>query len=234
MVLTAAFTVRGGTGFGAATIAVPMLAFVLPIAIAVSVVAVLTALNSVGMVRRDWRKIDWQELRRLLPYTLAGIGAGLYLMATLDEKSLRHALGAFLVVYSLYAMCAGDHRTLPVRWHTPLAATTGATGGFCGALFGGAAGPIYAIYLNVLELDKDAFRVTITAVILVGLCARITGYAGLGFYGPTALLLVAAAMPMMMFGSWLGDRVLQRLDQKKFGRFVGCLLLASGVTYLLK
>jgi uncharacterized membrane protein YfcA len=147
---------------------------------------------------------------------------------------LRHGLGAFLVVYSLYAMLARQRKTVPLRWHAPLAATTGAMGGFCGTLFGGATGPIYAIYLNVLELDKEAFRVTITAVILIGLFARITGYAGLGFYGSSTAFLVLGAVPLMMAGSWLGERMLQRFDQKKFGRCVGCLLLASGVTYLLK
>jgi uncharacterized protein len=235
LVLTAAFTVRGGTGFGSATIAVPMLAFVMPIGAAVAVVAALNIINSLGMVKRDWRKIAWPQLKRLLPYTMAGIAAGLYLMAILDDSVLRHALGLFLIAYSIYALAWGSSKSeVSERWHTPLAATTGTIGGFFGALFGGATGPIYAIYLNVLKLDKEAFRVTVTTVILIGLFARISGYAGLGFYDGAVLVMLLAAFPTMFLGAWLGDRVVQRLDQKKFGRFVGCTLLVSGVALVIK
>jgi uncharacterized membrane protein YfcA len=234
-VFVAAYAVRGGTGFGGGAFAVPLLAFTLPVPIAVSVVALLNIANSMGMVRRDWRKIVWPELKRLLPYTLVGIAAGLYLLAVIDEGPLRHALGVFLIVYSTYALItAGSSPGVSARWRAALAAGTGSVGGFIGVIFGGASGAVYAIYLNVLKLDKDAFRVTVTTVILIGLFARIAGYASLGFYGVSAWIVLAAAVPGMIVGSWLGDRLVRRFDQKQFGRFVAATLMASGVALLLK
>lgn len=231
--LMVAFGVRGGTGFGGATLAVPALAFALPTAMAVSIVAVLSTVNSIDIVRRDWRNIDWSELRRLLPYTLAGIATGLYFMSSLDDRALRQALGIFLIIYSGYTLLRGGAMTVVSdRWCRPLAATTGTIGGFLGALFGAAAGSIYAIYLNVRQLDKRVFRVTITSIMLIGLLVRVGGYAELGFYGLLPLLVIAAGLPMMFLGSWLGDRLTDKLNTKNFGRVIGAVVLCSGVGLL--
>ena len=46
LVMTAAFAVRSAAGFGAVLIAMPMLAFVLPVSTAVSITTALTAITS--------------------------------------------------------------------------------------------------------------------------------------------------------------------------------------------
>jgi uncharacterized membrane protein YfcA len=46
--------------------------------------------------------------------------------------------------------------------------------------------------------------------------------------------MLAAAIPTMFLGAWLGDRLVRRLDQKKFGRFVGAVLLVSGLALVLR
>jgi uncharacterized membrane protein YfcA len=37
-----------------------------------------------------------------------------------------------------------------------------------------------------------------------------------------------------VIGSWLGDRVIRRLDPRMFARLVGGLIMLSGITLLLK
>jgi len=39
---------------------------------------------------------------------------------------------------------------------------------------------------------------------------------------------------MVIVGSWLGDRVVQRLDPRKFAWLVGVLILLSGIALLVK
>jgi uncharacterized protein len=149
MVLTGAFAVRSAAGFGAGLIAVPMLAFILPVSTAVSVAAVLTTVTSAEQVGRNWRQIAWKQFALVSFYTVVGIGLGFYFLKTLDEHTLRRGLGAFLVLYSIHALWArGTFPVLPARWRGALAAGTGIAGGFCGALFGGGAGPIYVVYFN--------------------------------------------------------------------------------------
>src|SRR6266404_8789275 len=61
LVMTGAFAVRSAAGFGAVLIAMPMLAFILPVSTAVSVTTALTAITSVHQVSRDWRRVAWRN-----------------------------------------------------------------------------------------------------------------------------------------------------------------------------
>ena len=235
LVLIGAFAVRSAAGFGAVLIAVPMLAFVLPVPTAVSVATALSMVTSAQQVSRDWSQIAWRQFFILTFYTMIGIGLGFYFINALNENALRRGLGAFLILYSIYALWTrGASPVLPTRWHGALAACAGIIGGFFGALFGGGVGPIYMIYFNVLRMSRDVFRVTMSTIMLVGVSARITGYASFGFYGRSTMILLAIGLPLVFVGSWLGDRLAQRLDPQWFGSLVGGLVLLSGIALLLR
>jgi uncharacterized membrane protein YfcA len=122
LVLIEAFAVRSAAGFGAGLIAVPMLAFVLPVSTAVSVATALTAVTSVRQVSRDWRHIAWRQFAIIALYAIIGIGLRFYCINLLDENALRRSLGVFLILYSIYALWAADASlVLPSRWHRALA-----------------------------------------------------------------------------------------------------------------
>ncbi|MBI3068715.1 MAG: sulfite exporter TauE/SafE family protein [Betaproteobacteria bacterium] len=106
--------------------------------------------------------------------------------------------------------------------------------GVVGTLFGGAAGPLYVIYLNALRLEKDAFRVTVTTMLLTLATLRVIGYSGLGFYNPAPLTVLAAALPMMLIGARIGNHVAGRINQRAFNRVVGLVLMVSGAALILK
>ena len=235
VVLIGAFAVRSAAGFGAGLIAVPMLAFVLPVPTAVAVATVLTMVTSAQQVGRDWSQIAWRQFFIMTFYTMIGIGLGFYFISMLNETAMRRGLGGFLILYSIYALWThGASPVLPTRWHGALAAFAGIAGGFFGALFGGGVGPIYVIYFNVVRMKKEVFRVTMSTIMLVSVAVRIAGYASFGFYGRSALTLLALGLPLVFIGSWLGDRLALRLDPRKFGSLVGGLVLLSGLALLLR
>lgn len=235
VVVTVAFAVRGGAGFGGGAIAVPLLALVFPLQVTVPVVTVLNMLSSISHGIADWRHIVWRVIWRILPGSLVGVLAGLYMLTLFDPQPLARALGVFVMCYALYVMTfAGREVGVPQRWLPAVAVLSSATAGLIGSLFGGAAGPVYVIYLNALRLGRDAFRVTITTIMLFQGVTRMAGYAALGFYDIHTLLLLAAALPTMLAGSWLGARVVRRFDPVWFSRAVGMVLLASGAALVFK
>jgi uncharacterized membrane protein YfcA len=230
-----AFAVRGGTGFGGGAIAVPMLALVFPLQVTVPVVTVLNMLSSIGHGIADWRHIMWQAIWRVMPGSLIGVLVGLYMLGLFDPQPLGRALGVFVMLYALYVLLLAGHQVnVPKRWLPLVTVLTSTSAGFVGALFGGAAGPLYVIYLNALQLGRDAFRVTITSIMLCQGVTRLIGYAVMGLYDRRVLLLLAAALPMMLIGSWLGARLIRRFDPAWFNRAVGIVLLASGAALLIK
>lgn len=235
LVVTLAFAVRGGTGFGGGAIAVPMLALVFPLPVTVPVVTVLNMLSSIGHGIADWRHIVWRAIWRILPGSLVGVLIGLYFLGSFDAKPLGRALGVFVMLYALYMMfLAGRELPVPKRWLPVVTVLTSTSAGFIGALFGGAAGPMYVIYLNTLRLGRDAFRVTITSIMLFQGVTRMAGYAVMGLYDRHVLMLLAAALPTMLLGSWLGAKLIRRVNAEWFNRAIGVVLLASGGALLIK
>ena len=234
-VLLGAFTVRSAAGFGAGLIAVPLLALILPVSTAVSVASVFATLSAVQQVCREWRQIAWRQFIRVFLYSMVGVGLGLYFIKMLDEDLMRHCLGIFMVLYSIHALWAADtSHLLPRRWHGAVGASVGIAGGLCSALFGAGAGPIYMVYFDVLRLEKAVFRATMSAVVLLGGATRIAGYESYGFYGRSTITLLAIGLPLVIAGSWLGDRVVCRLNTRSFSRLVAGVMLLSGITLLVR
>ena len=235
LVITTAFAVRNAAGFGAVLIAMPMLALVMPVSAAVSVTTALTAITSIHQVIRHWRRVAWRQLAIMAFYSAIGIAVGFYVINLLNENALRRGLGVFLILYSFYALATAEASpVLPAQWRHALAASTGIAGGLLGTLFGAGVGPIYVVYFNTLRMEREVFRVTMSTVLLLGGVARIVGYSRLGFYEDSSIALIAIGLPLVVIGSWLGDRVIRRLDPRKFGWLVGGLVLLSGVALLVK
>ena len=235
LILSGAFTIRSAAGFGAGLIAIPLLALLLPVSTAVSVATILTTLTSVQQVSRQWRYVAWRQFFIIFSYSMVGIGLGLYFIKLLNEDLMRHGLGIFMIVYSLYALCSfGTAFYLPTRWHGAVGAVVGIVGGLCSALFGAGAGPIYVVFFDILRLEKAVFRATMSAVVVLGGMARIVGYESAGFYGTSTLGLLAIGLPAVIVGSWFGDRVVYRLSARSFSQLVAVIMLLSGVTLLVR
>jgi len=107
-------------------------------------------------------------------------------------------------------------------------------GGAIGSLFGGAAGPVFVMYLNALKIEKDAFRATLTMLMIALGITRIIGYAVVGMYNATVLTLLVAGIPLMLLGGYLGNRIVQRFNQRRFNLAVGCIIFISGILLVLK
>lgn len=235
LVVTAGFAVRGTTGFGGNAIAIPLLTLLLPIQTVLAVMTVLTVLSSLGHWIKDWRRIVWREIARVAPFMLIGVLIGLQIFQILDTRTLTRFFGVFVVVYAIFAMATAKRTVAPPRkWLWPLATGLSALAGLVGTVFGGVAGPLYAIYLNTLKLDKDRFRVTITTILMVQALMRVAGYVTLGFYDKQVLLMLTAGLPLVWIGARIGDQVATRINQHTFNVVVGAVLMTSGTVLIFR
>ena len=235
MVVTAAFMVRGTTGFGSAAIAIPLAALVFPAQTVIPVVAHLQLVSTVDHSARNWRAVAWSELLRMAPCMVAGVLLGLYLFSYLDPRTLNKGLGVAIIAYAVYSMANARRDCAPARrlpWPVSVLLNTG--GAAIGAIFGGVAAPFYAAYLSALRLSTEAFRATMTAILLVQVVMRITGYVNMGFVDTYVLLVTAGALPFMFFGARLGDAIAGRVDAVTFNRIIGVVLLLSGLVLIWK
>lgn len=229
-----AFVIRGMSGFGAGLIAVPLLAFVIPLQLAVPLFSLLIFVLFMILTIRDRHVVVWPELRLLVPPTIVGALAGLWLFASLDNRVLVALLGAFLACYACY-MLAVSMLGLPQlrcsqRWAMPV----GFFGSFFDTLFGGGGGTLVVIYINARGIGRAEFRATVAALWFTEMIARIGGYAWAGFYDATVLLLFVVLLPLMWLGTVVGERLGNRVGSETFARILAVMLLASGVSLLAK
>jgi uncharacterized membrane protein YfcA len=229
-----AFVVRGMSGFGAGMIAVPLLAFAIPVQMAVPLCSLLVFVLFIVLLVRDRQKVVWPELWRLVPPTIAGALIGLWLFAVLDNRILVTLLGGFLVLYSVYLLAVSLLGLPQLRCSPRWAFPAGFFGSFFDTLFGGGGGTLVVIYVNARGVSRAGFRATVAALWFFEMIARIGGYAWAGFYDGPMLVLFAALLPLVWAGTVVGERLGNRVGSETFARIMAVMLLASGVSLLAK
>lgn len=229
-----AFIVRGMSGFGAGMIAVPLLAFVIPLQLAVPLCSLLVFVLFIILVIRDRQEVVWSELKLLVPPTIIGALVGLWLFAILDNRMLVTMLGSFLVLYSGYMLAVSTLGLPQLRCSQGWALPVGFFGSFFDTLFGGGGGTLVVIYINARGIGRAGFRATVAALWFTEMIARIGGYAWNGFYDKTTLLLFAGLLPLMWAGTVVGERLGNKVSSETFAKILAVMLLASGVSLLVK
>ncbi len=230
----AAYIVRGMSGFGAGLVATPMLAYVLPVHVVVPVSGLLVFVLFIFLTIRDRHNVIWREFRLLVPPTIVGVVAGLLLFRRLGNDWLLVMLGSFLMIYAMYMLAVHvfglPQFKLSERWALPL----GFSGSFIDTLFGGGGGALVVIYLHARGIGRMEFRATVAMLWFIEMIARIGGYAITGYYTRDVLLIVAALIPVMALGTFLGEKLGNRLSVAAFSRILAVLLFCSGLSLLWK
>jgi uncharacterized membrane protein YfcA len=231
----AGYALRGATGFGAGLVVIPMLAFVMPFEVVIPVLTAMGIFASSGQAWHQRRHLDASSrtaLVALLGWAMVGVALGLTLFAMLASRWLLNLFGGFLAAYALWSLRPhAPPRGAPRR---SVAVASGISGALVATLFGGMAGPFFAVYLDALQLGRARFRATMSTVLFLLSIVRIVGYGGLGLYDAHVGAMILALMPFMIVGMVVGERLHQRLSDARFQKVVAVLLVASGVALLLK
>jgi uncharacterized protein len=232
IVLVLAYGLRGSTGFGGAA-GMPLLALVVPIKLLVPLWTLLGIASSVTILGRDRKKVAVRDFVAFVPWCILGIGAGLYFFAALDARTLARGLGLLILLYAVYAWWGTTHGTArqTPRGMGPLAGTLS---GVVGTLFGTMGTVFFAMYLDSRRLAKEAFRATMSAMLLTLSVVRGIGYYAVGEFMADVWIAFAAAFPLMLLGIYLGDRIHVGLSEIAFRRLVCAILFVCGVPLLFK
>lgn len=234
LIVFAGFFVRGMSGFGSSLIAMPLLVFVMPIHSAVPMMALLVVVLFCFLLVRDWRDVIWREVWLLLLPTLLGVTAGIYLFSSLENRLLLKCLGVVTISYAIYALAVHSIGSPRVSCSERWAGVAGFGGSFIDTMFGGGGGTIIVIYMHLRRIGKVEFRATATMLWFFEMAARVFGYTVAGYYTAGTLWLVALMLPVTWFATWCGERMHSGFSQATFSKLLAVLLIASGVTLLLK
>lgn len=233
MVLTA-FTIRGMSGFGAGMVGIPLLAFVMPVRMAVPMFSILVLTLFVIISIRDWKAVVRDELRRLLLPTLLGVAIGIVLLQRLDNQMLLKLLGGLLITYACYTTAVQIFGLPQLKCSHLWAFPVGFVGAIIDTVFSGGGGTLVVVYLHLRGVGRQPFRATVAVVWLVEMIARMAGYGAAGYYTAGTLLLCLLLLPMMLAGTWVGERIGNRISQATFSKVLAAMLALTGVMLILK
>jgi uncharacterized membrane protein YfcA len=234
VVMVLAYSARGASGFGAA-VAMPLLSLVIPLKLLIPAWTLIGIAAGVALFGSDRKKIAWNEIVRLVPGTLAGIGIGLYVFKQLDSETLSKWLGVAVLLYGLYSLW-GTFRETP-KAHLPpklAAALGGIGGGMTGTIVGTMGSVFFAMYFDAIRLGKDQYRATMTAILLTLTLTRGVGYFSIGEFNWDVLVITAFLFPSMALGIFIGNRFHHGMSELVFRRTVSGALIASGLALLAK
>ena len=120
LTVTAAYTVLGFSGFGAILVALPILAHLLSLRVAVPVLLVCDLFAASLMGLKNRHAVDRGELLRLAPFLLAGMTLGVVLLSRVSEAVLLTALGSFVLAMSLWNLYGrAGAGTVSATWALP-------------------------------------------------------------------------------------------------------------------
>ncbi len=228
-----AAVVKGTTGLGFSTSALPLLALTVGVKAALPLLIIPSLASNAMVMRRAGHFIEM--LRRFAwLYVLApvGIAGGLALLNQVDGATAGAALGIVLVVYSLFVWRT-RRLQLPIALERPLAPIIGAATGAINGLTGSQVMPLLP-YLMALGLDPrrlvQATNISFTLSSLV----MAFGLMQIGLMtAETAAISVLGLLPVYI-GIALGTRIQARLSASAFHRAIVILLGLSGLILVLR
>lgn len=225
LIVTLAYTVYGLTGFGAAIIAIPLLAHFFPLRFAVPMMLICDLFAGFLLFLKNRKHMDKQELLRLLPFLLLGMTVGVTLLVQASERWLVLVLGTFVLGFASWSLLRkAAPAPISPRWAGP----TGVIGGAFTALYG-TGGPIYMIYLARRLQDKTKLRATIGVLIFGTALIRLALFTGSGFYAQSGLLPLAfALLPCALLGYLVGSHLHAHMPPHRAVQAIWLLLIAGG------
>ncbi len=213
----------------------PLLGLVIPLKTLIPAWTLIGVAAGLALFGSDRRHIAWREMAKLVPGCLVGIAAGLYMFTLLDSATLAKGLGALVLLYGLYALWGTCRATPKLQFPPrPAAALGGFLGGLIGTVVGTMGSVFFAIYYDAIQLAKQHFRATMTAILLTLAVVRGIGYWAVGEYSREVLILAGILFPMMLVGIFIGNRFHHGMSELAFRRTVSGALVASGLALLLK
>ena len=230
-ILLCAYLIRGITGFGSGLIAIPLLAHFLPLTFVVPLLLVLDFIASIVLSRHTRLQVRWDEIRVLIPTSIAGMVTGAVLLVNLPREPLLVGLGLFVIFFGLrYLFNIHGEKPISRWWSLP----TGLSGGLIGAMFG-TGGPPYVVYLTHRLHDKTQLRGTLSGLFMLDGALRIVTFLIMGLLlQPDLLQALLLALPLMGLGLYLGNRVHLGISRRQQLALIGVLLLGSGGSLLWK
>ena len=222
--------IRSTFGFGEALIAVPLLAFILPVEVAAPVAVLVSITVAAIIVARDWRHVQLRSATWLLLSTLFGLPIGLVLLRSVPESIVKILLGVLVAGFSVWSLARVHAHELRNDRHAWI---FGWMAGVLGGAYG-MNGPPLAVYGTLRRWPPAQFRATLQSYFLPASAFGLIGYWATGLWTPAVTRYYTLSLPAVVLAIALSRWINRRLDGARFLVYVHAFLIAVGATLVVQ
>jgi hypothetical protein len=181
-----------------------------------------------------WKLRAALDFGRLWPFVLGaalGVPVGVGILTRVSPAHVRAGVGAFLVLYSLYALFRPAIN--PIK-RGGAAADAGV--GFLNGVLGGVtglAGILVTIWCGLRGWPKDVQRAVFQPVAVAIFVMSALWIGAKGTITADTIKLFVIGLPALFAGTWIGLKLFGRLNEAAFRKVVLLLLLVSGAVLIV-
>jgi uncharacterized protein len=182
------------------------------------------------------RHAQWRHLRKLFPWTAAGVVLGYFALGIVSDRNARYLIGA--IIFALAASSfwwrsrsAGvAEPALSAHWS--VGACIGVAAGFI-TLIANAAGPLMAMYFVAMRLPKLEYVGTAAVFFMLLNFFKVPFMVDLGLITVDSLKFNLMLAPGVLLGVVAGRWLLARINQNVFEQMVLVLCATAGILLIL-
>jgi hypothetical protein len=231
LIIFVATVFRSAFGFGESLVAVPLLALVMPLQVAVPLSVLISVTIAGFVVVQDHKKIHLKSAVVLIVYALMGIPVGLWLLVHVPEFEVKLLLGLVIIAFAIYLLTGSRLEELKQdsQWWL---FSCGLLSGILGGAYG-INGPPLVIYGAKRRWTAQHFRATLQAYFLIASLTGVIGYWFNGLLHPATLRYYLWSLPALIPAILLGRIINSRMQDDKFFKYSYSVLLGLGLLLLI-
>ncbi|NJM34492.1 MAG: sulfite exporter TauE/SafE family protein [Rhodomicrobium sp.] len=224
--------VKGATGLGYSSCALPFLAaaFGLKMAIVLVVIPAMVS-NLAVMWTAGYLRETLVRFKRFYLSTIPGVCVGLFALTWADQRYSEVSLGVLIVGYSVYSVFKPT-LTLPSHLQGPLQIPAGLLNGFFTGLTGSQVLPLLP-YMLSLRLDPDRFVQAVNMAVTISAAVMVVGLLSYGLMTTPDLLASILCIAPAMIGIGLGGQVRRLIPSAHFRVVVLIVLALIGLALIV-
>jgi uncharacterized membrane protein YfcA len=231
LIIFVATVFRSAFGFGESLIAVPLLAMVMPLQVAVPLSVLISVTIAGFVVVQDHKRIHLKSAGSLIVYALIGIPIGLWLLVHAPQYQVKLVLGLVIITFAIYLLTGSRLSELKQDnqwWLFGCGLLSGILGGAYGVN-----GPPLVIYGAKRRWTAQHFRATLQAYFLAASLTGVIGYWLSGLLSMAMLWYYLWSLPLLIPAILLGRLINSRMRGDQFFKFSYVVLLGLGVLMLI-
>ena len=219
---------------GIGTLPVVLLSLLFPAKFSTGLQLIMLCTADLFAVAYYHRGANWKLLVKLLPCALCGIAIGSLTLHYMNDTAMSIAIGTILILLSgvhFFRTCYLKNEDVPSHWAFTM--FVGLMAGFTTQI-ANAAGPVMALYLLAMRLDKKEYMGTAAMYFMILNWIKLPIFVFEGRIEMKSVMLDLPMLPILLLGAAAGIWFFKKISQKGFDTVIHTLVILSAIWLLVK